>query len=1195
MKISNVNIGWRLGVGFSFVIVLALIAGIVSINTMHKLAGLTTDIYDHPLTVGNAVRDIRMNVTAMHRSMKDVALANNLNDINAAAAIVDVREKETIVLFNTVLDRFLGDKRIVKESLKEFTGWKVIRDEVIQLMIKGEKQEAVEITRGKGAMYVDHMQARINAMIDFATEKGNSFYENALDTKEKAVIFTLIIIGMIFLVSMIIATLITRSISVPINKMVEGVKDIANGNFETSLEITQTDEVGMLGNSINKMTDSLRNQTSEGKRRDWLKTGIVRLSDAMRGEKDVSTLSRDIVTSLAEYLNARIGAIFLADENRHLEIAGRYAYEKHEGIPDRFAFGEGLVGQAAVDGKIALISDVPDDYITIASGLGQTPPRNIVVLPFLFEGRVRGVIELGTLDEFSDLQMELLGQVAEGIAIAVNAARSRQQVGEMLEKTQEQTEELQTQQEELKTSNEELEEQTKQLQASEEELRTQQEELRVTNEELELQKNEVVGKNEALEKIKIDLEQKAQELAVTSRYKTEFLANMSHELRTPLNSLLILAQDLSANKENNLSDDQIEEASIIYSSGSDLLKLINEILDLSKVEAGKVTLNIERVELSDIADSIESSFKYQAEDKGLKFEVKTDKGLPASIKTDRQRIEQIIKNLMSNALKFTKKGGITVAFHRPDSDTDLSRSALAPENSIAVAVTDTGIGIPEDKRLEIFEAFQQVDGSISREYGGTGLGLSISRELARLLGGEIQLSSKEGYGSTFTLYIPVELKERPDAGTESRATETREVRQAVAVDTAARASDIEGPHIEDDRDNINEDDRVILVIEDDEDFAKVLLKFCHERGFKCLHAGDGRTGLEITHRYKPDAIILDIRLPDIRGWDVLEAIKNNSTVRHIPVHIMSVEEEPADILTRGAIGYLTKPVDRKQIEDAFSRIKAVISKKVKKLLIVEDDEVALKDLKMLLGGGDVETKGVSCGEDAIKELKSAPYDGMILDLNLLGISGFDVLERLDELNIRIPPVIIYTGRDLTRDEENRLQEYASSIIVKGEHSSERLLDETALFLHRVVEDMPVKKKKIIKHLYDDDPVFRDKKILLADDDMRNVFAISKVLSDRGINVVKAVNGQKALEILDKEPDIDLVLMDIMMPVMDGYEAIRRIRSQKRFSELPVIALTAKAMSKDRDMCISAGANDYMAKPVDIERLLSTIRVWLHKK
>ena len=692
-----------------------------------------------------------------------------------------------------------------------------------------------------------------------------------------------------------------------------------------------------------------------------------------------------------------------------------------------------------------------------------------------------------------------------------------------------------------------------------------------------------------------DIEKKAEDLAIVSKYKSEFLANMSHELRTPLNSLLILSRDLADNRKGNLSDKQVEATEIIYKSGKDLLNLINEILDLSKIEAGKMTINLQEILLADLADSINKNFKHQTDQKGVDLIVNISTDIDDKIVSDQQKIEQIIKNLMSNAIKFTEKGSITVDFRKPTAGMDLSRSELTPENSIAIAVTDTGMGIPKTKQEAIFEAFQQADGSTSRKFGGTGLGLSISRELAKLLGGELQLESEEGKGSTFTIILPKVLRETDKEKVIGKQnTKDRSAKKEIPK-SQKRKNYTPAPSIDDDRDSLTEKDRKILVIEDDLNFAKTLRSFCRDKHFKFIHSGDGETGLKLAEKYIPDAIILDIKLPGIDGWEVLDKLKENSRLRHIPVHMMSALEETIDAFQKGAIGYLTKPVSKEQLDKAFKTMESFYTKDIKDLLIVEDDDTMRKVIIDLLGEEKINITAVGLGKKALEKIKKEQFDCIILDLSLPDISGFEVLKDLEKMDdITIPPVIIYTGKDITKEEEYELNKYTSSIIIKGVKSEERLLDETALFLHQVVDEMPEDKQKIISKIHDKDALFEGKRVLVVDDDMRNVFAVSHILEEKGMKTVSAANGKKALEILEKEAPFDLVLMDIMMPVMDGYETMKRIRNQSKFKNLIIIALTAKAMKGDKEQCLAAGANDYLAKPLQIDRLLSLMRVWLYK-
>ena len=1031
-----------------------------------------------------------------------------------------------------------------------------------------------------------------------------------------------------------------RDVVTTFRSISEVAEAIAVGDYNKSVPIRS--EKDQLGKSVNQMKDKLEAARLENKKSIWIKDGTTQLNENMRGDYDVVTISRNIITFITKYLDAQIGALYLSDEDMtELKLTASYAFSTRKGTNFKIKFGEGLVGQAAFEKEMISLTEVPDDYIRIKSGLGEIAPHNIVVAPIVFENKLIGVIEIGSLKEFDKFQLEFLRLIMESIGISINSSTTRSELQNMLRITSEQAEKLQTQQEELKikneelqtqqealkirneelqvqqeelrVSNEELEEQTGALQKSEENLKTQQEELRVINEELEekttsleTQKKKISDKNMELEVARDNIEQKAKELEVSSKYKSEFLANMSHELRTPLNSLLILSRDLADNKSENLSDDQIESSEIIYKSGKDLLVLINEILDLSKIEAGKMHLNLGNIKLHTIKENILFQFKPVTNQKQLSLKVNIDNNVPEIIVTDIQRLEQIIKNLMSNAIKFTDEGEVNCHIHLPDPGVDLSRSGLDADESLAISVIDTGVGIPKDKQLAIFEAFQQVDGGTSRRYGGTGLGLSISRELAKLLRGEILLRSEPGKGSTFTLYIPLDLKKKEsetekddeeiyEAPQKTIKTKSKEHVELVLqnVQKPTLVKDLKG--IDDDRNNIKKNDKVILIVEDDLDFAKILLKQGHKSGFKCIASPSGEDGLILAEKYIPDAIILDIKLPGIDGVTVLDKLKGNPKTRHIAVHIMSALEETISVYKKGAIGYLTKPAKSDDIMNAFNKIEGFIDRKMKNLLIVEDDDNMRKSIKVVISEVDLIISEVKSGQEAIETLKNKTFDCMILDLGLPDMSGFDVLKKLEEdKNIEIPPIIVYTGKDLTKEENDELQNYTNAIIIKGVKSAERLLDETALFLHRVVDDLPDDKQKIITNLYDKEKLFHDKNILLVDDDMRNVFALSKVLKGQGINVVKAVNGQMALDILEKNSEIDLVLMDIMMPVMDGYNAIKIIRNKMKLINLPIIALTAKAMKDDRQKCIDVGANDYMAKPVNIEKLLSLMRVWLYK-
>ncbi len=981
---------------------------------------------------------------------------------------------------------------------------------------------------------------------------------------------------------------------------------IGQGNYTMPFKSLGSKDI--LGNSLMQMRDNLISLKNTNAENNWKQQSLVQISELLQGDKTATDLGNQVLSTLVAIVGAQMGAIY-AEDSDTFQLISSYAYFQRKSATNSFKLGEGLIGQAALERKTIAFNQIPDDYILIKSGLGESKPTFILVVPLVFRKKVVAVLELAGAEQFSQEKMDLISQISENLAIAFNTIKVNTEVKILLNKTQEQAEELRAQQEELLESNKVLEEKSNALKVSEEELQQQQEELRVTNEELiektrslEEQKSDISEKNLALENARNDLERKAEDLAIASKYKSEFLANMSHELRTPLNSLLILSDNLAQNKNKNLSGEQVESAEIIYKSGTDLLNMINDILDLSKIESGKMSLNIEPVNLKEISDTIYHYFKHVTERKGLALEIDVDKNLPPIIKTDQQKVEQIIKNFMSNAIKFTAQGKVMLNFSQPKKETRFQVNELNNNQVIAISVVDTGIGIPQDKQKEIFEAFKQADGSISRKYGGTGLGLSISRELAKLLGGEIQLESTHGSGSTFTCYLPVSFPEQdniPVKNSEPPKEEVKKTTHESVNKTTEPANSIQGSFIKhdfipDDMDKLSPGEKVIIVIEDDPNFAKILVDQCHERGFKCIASATGEHGYELAVKKNPIAIILDINLPGIDGWKVLDLLKENPATRHIPVHIMSGEDETIMGSSKGAIGYLTKPAKKEDLETAFSKINDHVSKKVSKLLLVEDDENLRKSIKILIADDDVKITDAVTGGQALKLLSENTYECMILDLGLSDMSGFELIEKIEASKIHKPPIIIYTGKDLTKEENDLLQKYAETIIIKGVKSEERLLDETALFMHRVISDLPANKQEMIQKIHSKTDHFQNKRVLIVDDDMRNIFALTKVLSEQGMKVSRADNGQSALDILEKDTNFDILLIDIMMPVIDGYETIKRIRKINALKNTPVIALTAKAMKEDRQKCIDAGASDYMAKPLNIEKLLSLLRVWLYK-
>ncbi len=942
---------------------------------------------------------------------------------------------------------------------------------------------------------------------------------------------------------------------------------------------------------------ALKKAETETANKNWLLTGNGELNNKMQGEKEVRQLAQEVVNQLTVYLRAQIGAVYVV-ENGHLGLAGSYAFHHRKENLNVIQFGQGLVGQSALEKKHIIFSEVPDDYVKINSALGNSLPKNILVYPFQYDGQVKGVIEIGSAREFSDLDLQFMNMVTENIGIAFNSSQSRTQLKELLEETQRQAEELEAQQEEMRQINEELQEKTQLLEKSEAELKAQQEELQQTNEELEEKANLLEDQKDKLEVAKMEVETKARELEITSKYKSEFLANMSHELRTPLNSILILAQLLSENKSKVLGEKEVEFSKNIHSSGADLLNLINEILDLSKVEAGKMELEISEVNIDGIKGNLQSMFREIAKNKSIDFEINYHKEkFTNDLSTDKQRLEQILRNLLSNAFKFTGKGGkVIMEVDVVSSNENLRNRKLRQlDQVISFSVIDNGIGIPENKQAVIFEAFQQADGSTKRKYGGTGLGLSISRELANALGGEIHLESEDGKGSTFTLYLPwtfdasmvVPIEKEVSVKIIERIPET--IRRETVISTEPH------PEITDDRYIVQENDKVILIIEDDINFAKILLAFIHEKGYKGILAHQGNTGLSFARYYHPDAIILDMKLPVMDGAEVLKHLKNDPSLRHIPVQVISGYDHRREGFELGAFDFLRKPLTQPDFNNAFGRIEEFISKKLKKLLVVEDNRQQNKAIRELIGNSDVKSFSAYSGEEAHEMLLKEKFDCIIIDLGLPDMSGINLMEKIKaDSSLNKIPIIVYTGKDLNKEEASLLNKLASTVVLKTADSNERLLDETTLFLHRVESKLPIEKQQLIRKLHRTDEVLKSKKVLIVDDDMRNIYSLTNALEEEGVRCITAENGKAAIRILKEQPDTDIVLMDVMMPEMDGYEATQEIRKINKFGKLPIIALTAKAMKGDREKCLEAGMSDYIAKPVNIDQLLSLMRVWLYK-
>ncbi len=951
---------------------------------------------------------------------------------------------------------------------------------------------------------------------------------------------------------------------------------LASGLLSALLGIALTAVIGFL----------IRRATIARRLEAWLQTGYAELATAMMGDQSIEQLGRNVLGFLVRYLDAVAGAIFVGDR-RSYRLASTFGMPENAEIIPELRPGQNLAGQAALDSRTVVVDDVPPGYLQFGSALGKETPTQIVISPGSVDGSVNAVVELGFLKPSPERVKTLLERASSSIAIAVRSANYRGELQNLLEETQRQSEELQTQSEELRVSNEELEEQGRALRESQSRLEQQQAELEQTNSQLEEQAQQLEMQRDDLSRANASVELKARELEQASRYKSDFLANMSHELRTPLNSSLILAKLLADNADDNLTDEQVNYARTIQSSGNDLLNLINDILDLSKIEAGHVQVNPEEVSINRLTDNLSRLFQPVAETKNLAFKIDVLPESPKAVETDGQRLEQILKNLLSNAFKFTQEGQVELTI-RPAANGDVS-----------FAVSDTGIGIAEEQQKSVFNAFHQADSTISRQYGGTGLGLSISRELVRLLGGRMHLESKPGQGSVFTLTIPA-VYDPAKVSARDAQSKSPTPPPPVKSDTLATTAQqpIRSSKVDDDRDQPSDERHVLLVIEDDESFAAILRDLSRELGFRVLVAGTAEEALSLAREQMPNAIILDIGLPDQSGLSVLDRLKRDVRTRHIPIHIVSANDQAETAYSLGAVGYMLKPVRREQLVDILKKLEERLSQRMHRVLIVEDDKIQREAVAKLLSSHDVEIVTAGTASECLALLKEQTFDCMVLDLTLPDASGYQLLETLSqEGSYAFPPVIVYTGRDLSADDEQRLRKYSKSIIIKGAKSPERLLDEVALFLHQVVSDLPAEQQKMIRRARNRDALLEGRRVLVVEDDVRNVYALTNVLEPRGVIIEIARNGKEAIAALEKATvaggsAIDLILMDVMMPIMDGLTATREIRRNGQWKKLPIIALTAKAMPDDQQRCIDAGANDYMAKPLDVEKLLSLVRVWM---
>jgi signal transduction histidine kinase/CheY-like chemotaxis protein len=979
--------------------------------------------------------------------------------------------------------------------------------------------------------------------------------------------------------------------------------------------------VASLKDNINEMIRNLKDTTQKNNEQDWLKTNIARFNRLLQGQRDIRNVSNLILSQLVPLVNAHQALFYLTKQNEGentLELVASYAAPSRRRPPPRLRLGDGLIGQCAVEKRSMLLTDAPHDYMRISSGLGEAKPISVIVLPALFEGEVKAVLELGSFERFSTIHTLFLDQLMESIGIVLNTLAANMQTEVLLAQSQLLTSELQSQQGELKKTNDRLEQQATTLQRSEDLLRSQQEELRAKNEELvekanllSWQNKQVEAKNQEVERAKELLEEKAEQLALTSKYKSEFLANMSHELRTPLNSLLILSKLLADNASSNLSQKQIEFAQTINRAGTELLALINDILDLSKIESGTVTLDVSTVHFAEVVDNLQRNFEQIATDRKLTFRIELDASLPSAMTTDDKRLQQIIKNLLSNAFKFTHEGGVVLAIQRAKSGWNRANQLLNSASAVvSYSVVDTGIGIPNEKLRVIFEAFQQADGTTSRKYGGTGLGLSISREICRLLGGEITVESKPAQGSRFTLYLPLTFDYTARTTTahlahSGLAVLSSSLPPSLAAGLSAGGSTQIGvghestpllvaAELTDDRQSIQLGDPVLLIIEDDAKFGQILLDLAHDRGYKAVVSSTGSGALPLVRRFNPSVITLDINLPDMDGWRLLDILKRTAETRHIPIHIISVQDPRDRGMQMGAFSVLEKPVDHTTLQQTLARSEEFLARPIKELLLVEDDDLQSSEILKAIGDGGVHVTRVCTGKEALDALQAHAFDCVVLDLVLPDMDGVTLIETIRKDTARRLPVIIHTAKDLSPGEEAKLRNLVESFIIKSPESPQQLFDETALFLHRAIEAMPEERRNIIDRARRREPGLAGRKVLIVDDDIRNIFSLTGVLEQHDIQVLHAENGRDGIAILDETPGIDMVLMDVMMPDMDGYETMRHIRERERFRKLPMIAITAKAMKGDREKCIEAGASEYMSKPVDVDQLVSMMRVWLRR-
>lgn len=1187
------------GIGFSLLLLLvsstASYVGIREQN-MHRQDLIVTR---KVINLSNTILNSLQGAETGNRGFLLTGKENYLEPFNMALKNlpIELQEIKTLTQSDTV-------QKIRVDSLFQAVHWRLDElQKAIALKKGGAEISLIQLDQGKLAM--DQCRSLIREMIHYEDDNINSKSLRLDNTS----FFTTVFIIISALLSLIITgyfyfrlrtdflrrVALEKSLRVKdqdmakrLNLIQKITNRIALGDYAVKAEDITEDDLGAIAKSVNRMSKSLKKSFDQLKDNDWLHKGYAKLYPLLVGNRTEAAITSDAISNLVNYLEGIIGAIYVFNDDK-LELSAGYGLDEH--VTKYFKPGEGYIGQVFVDKDVKVLSHISSADYVVSFASGKVSIQHIIFIPIVVDGQALGVVEIGQQNTFTPVEQAFLTESTRHLGIALSSAQSRAKIQALLEETQVQSEELLSQHAELENLNTELEAQTLRLQTSEEELKVQHEELLQSNQELEERSKLLEDKNVLIAERNLEIQQKAEELALSTKYKSEFLANMSHELRTPLNSILLLSRLLSENNDQNLSSDQIESAKVIQSSGSSLLTLIDEILDLSKIESGKMTLDYMELDLNDISRDLNNLFLPLVKEKGLTLKTHIADSLNSTFQGDRLRIDQVLRNLLSNAIKFTKKGQVSLDIYEDAADPDM----------LVFAVIDSGIGIPLEKQKIIFEAFQQADGSTRRKFGGTGLGLSISREIARLLGGEIKLHSVEGEGSTFMFIIPkFKMDKRQSFTKEEQLVEeiqydVEEVNEIVSDDRYHPLSIHIPEEIPDDREQIQSGDKVILIVEDDVHFAKALLKYTHSQQYKGVVVVRGDHALNAAKNYHPQAILLDIQLPIMDGWAVMDELKGDKETRHIPVHIMSSLEVKKESLLKGAIDFINKPVALEQMTTVFQKIESALSKSPKKVLIVEENPKHANALAYFLHSFNIALEVKDNVADSITALNTADVDCVILDMGVPDEMGYNTLEAIKQHEgLENLPIIIFTGKNLSKSEELKIKKYADSVVVKTAHSYQRILDEVGLFLHLIEVSSTDDIKKRNNGMGALTDVLKGKKVLIADDDVRNIFSMTKALEKFQVQVIPAMDGKEALKVLRSNEAIDIVLMDMMMPEMDGYETIKNIRQIPEFATLPIIAVTAKSMTGDREKCIQAGASDYISKPVDIDQLLSLLRVWLYE-